>query len=800
MNSKITDALASRKMTLILLAAYALLMGTATFVEKYQGTTVAKDLIYYSPLFLLIQLLMTVNFALVTYRGKLISRRKWAYLTLHGALVVILGGALVTHLTGVEGTIHLREGEKSHLMVVKKGGEQEIHHLPFDLELTRFKLTRYPGSNSPSSYESFLNVYMDGTCQPHHIYMNKVLDLKGYRFFQASYDPDERGSILAVNQDAAGRSITYVGYLLLFAGWLGLLASRHSRFRRLWQQLKYAWLPLLWLLPSGNAAAQDRPISTAHADRFGQLPIQSNNGRIIPVNTFASEIVRKLKAESLLGDLSPEQLLLSMLTYPADWALIPLVEVKEQQIADAYGWKTGRISYREAFDEHNYYRLHQAMEAIYRKSPAERDRTDKELLAIDERINLLHEILTHRMPRLYPNPADTVGRRWMAAGESADGATPLPAEARREMLRLDRQYFDAVKEAAISQRWDKADKELLAIAAYQNAHAGNGLIVPQKIQAEVLYNQLNIPRVCQFGYLLAGLFLLLLSFRSHQPSVPLWRGILQHSLTGAVLLLFLLHTAGLGMRWYISGYAPWSNSYETMVALAWAGVCCGFLFARRNLMVTALAVLFSGCVLFVSGLSWMDPQITPLVPVLKSPWLMAHVASLVMAYGFLGISCMIGTAYLLLSLFGKCPSAHGTQLTVINELSMTLGTGLLSVGIFLGAVWANESWGRYWSWDPKETWALISLITYTAVLHSRWLGKQQPLYFQLMAQTAFLTILMTFLGVNYFLSGMHSYGSHDTLSAIPWWGYALFGGFFVLPGTLALLGRKRGTNRRQHNA
>ena len=793
MNNKIINALASKTATIVMLVAYALLMAIATFVEKFYGTQIAKAVVYYSPLFIFLQFLMIVNFLLMTWKDKLFSRKKWAYLTIHCSLVVILTGAMITHLFGEEAMMHLREGQKSAYIMLKNGKSQEIRELPFELELTDFKLTRYPGSFSPSSYESYLNIHQNSDTIPAHIYMNNVLDLDGYRFYQASFDQDEMGSILSVNHDAWGRKVTYTGYILLFAGLILMLGSKHSRFRLLWKQLKYGFIPMFFLVQPMVAAAEklDLVIPDQQAERFGALPMQSSNGRIVPVNTFASEIVRKLKADEVIGELTPEQFLLSVMTYPAHWASMPLVEIKEDEIAEKYGWTNRRISYRDAFDENQYYRLHKEMEAIYMKNPAERTRHDKELLKIDDRINILHELLTHRLLRIFPAPADTVNFRWVAPGEVATGKVTLSATHSQNIIDLAQGYFDNIRQAAVSQHWEKVDSALEEISAYQIINGKGNLIHPKKLQTEIMYNQMNLPKICQIGYLLTGVCLLFLSFRTTEKSErSISKRLLRPALLGAAILFFLLHTLNLGMRWYISGYAPWSNSYETMVALSWAGVLCGFIFARRNLLVTALSTLFGGAVLFVSSLNWMDPQITPLVPVLKSPWLMAHVASLVLAYGFLGISAMIGTAYLLLSLSKKTTERIFNQLNVINELSLILGMSLLSVGIFLGAIWANESWGRYWSWDPKETWALITLIVYAIVLHLRWFKKGSNLMFQWLTQLAFLSILMTFLGVNYLLSGMHSYGSHDALSSIPWWAYILFIGFFILPGVLAYTVKK----------
>ena len=792
MNNKILHRLSSPQATIALLILYIVLMAVATVVEKNQGTPVAKALFYYSPLFLFLQLLLGVNFVLLTYNQRQQFKKKGSYLLIHFAFLIIMAGASITHFWGQEGTIHIREGEQTSVMMLKKGTSHESVQLPFTMELIDFKLMRYPGSQSPSSYESLLRLHTADRQFEHKIYMNNVLDLEGYRFYQASYDPDERGTILAVNHDVAGRTVTYVGYLLLFVGLGLMLFDRHSRFYHLWKTLHAHKLSaVLWVMIlscSIESHAQHHYISESHAQRFGSLPMQAANGRFVPVNTFASEIVRKFKAEKLLGKLTPEQFLLSIMTHPADWSIIPLIEVEDSEVAALFGWKKGRIAYREAFDAKGNYKLSGLIEKIYHKNPAERNRLDKEVLQIDDRINIFHELLTHRLMRLYPNPADTLTHRWLAVGEVH------PTDTLSTIRQLSATYMASVARAAQTGEWHEPDTQLKAIRDYQLKHQTEGLYDPDRLQTEVYYNTLQLPHRCQKGYLLLGVLLLISSFVSRPHATKrTWKNGLRISLSLGVGLCFVCHTVSLGMRWYISGYAPWSNTYETMVALAWAGVLGGLIFVRKNSFVTALATLFGGIVLFVSGLNWMDPQITPLVPVLKSPWLMAHVASLVMAYGFLGICCMMGTAYLYVSL-SKHPSVSPLlkQMTLINELSMILGIALMTVGIFLGAVWANESWGRYWSWDPKETWALISMVVYAVVLHLRWFRlTRNDWQFNLLSQQAFLSILMTFLGVNYFLSGMHSYGSHDALSAIPTWGYLLFGLFFILPGLLSYMKGKR---------
>lgn len=789
MNNRLLQIISSRKATLAFLVAYVILMATATIIEKFHGTPTAKALIYYSPLFFFLQFLMVLNFICITIKHRLISNRKWTYLVIHSALIVMLGGAMVTHLYGKEGMLHLREGARSGQILLKQGKQQITYQLPFEVELIDFKLTRYPGSQSPSSYESLLKIHHHEKSFEQKVYMNNVLDFQGFRFYQASYDQDEKGSILAVNYDVPGRTLTYAGYIMLFLGLALMVFDKHTRLRRLWKLISNRngmCLCLAFFSFKGNATTQEPLIDATHAAQFSQLPMQSNNGRIIPLHTFASEVVRKFKAKAVIGNLTPEQFLLSVMVYPNDWSMIPLIEVNETELSARFKWKGKRISYRDAFDSKGNYRLADDMEQIYTKNPSERTRLDKELLKIDDRINLFHELLTRRTPRIFPNPSDTILHRWLAFDE----AMQHPATSNQAVLFS--QYLHQIAEAGKSSHWSAADSLLHLVGSIQQQQSKEEHINPKRLKMEVVYNQLNLPKLCRIGYLLLGMCMIItyftLSASSGYPSQTI-----RKVLTSAIGFFFLLHTIGLAMRWYISGYAPWSNSYETMVFLAWAGVLCGFIFLKTNFLVTSLATLFGGIVLFVSGLSWMDPQITPLVPVLKSPWLMSHVAALVMAYGFLGICAMIGITYLFLSVSKKASiSPLLRQLSLINELSMILGTSLLAVGIFLGAVWANESWGRYWSWDPKETWALITMIVYAIVLHLRWfMKKKDDRLFNLLAQESFLSILMTFLGVNYFLSGMHSYGSHDALSAIPVWAYVTFILCFIVPGILSYSKRNK---------
>lgn len=822
-DSLILKILSSKKLALILMAIYSLLIASATIIEKVQSTEVAKALIYYSPLFIFLQLFMVINFIFVTIRYKLIAKNKISYLLVHAAFIVILIGATITHLTSQEGLMHIREGNGSNQFVYKTQGTYKTINLPFYIELIDFKIERYPGSQSPSSYESNLRIHENDRVFEKRVFMNNVLDLNGYRFYQASYDQDEMGTILSVNYDVPGRIVTYIGYMLLIISSSVFLFDKHSRFRKLWYKLEHKVdfdddninknkdkkfskalnktqkalslcalalvLGATTISPKVMAFDKVATISKDHASLFGTLALQSTNGRIEPINTFGNEFIRKFKATSLLNGNTHEQILLSIMIYPKDWAVTELIEIKDPNIIKRYGFTNKkRISYKDAFDENGRYRLAKDVEAIYLKNPAQRNHTDREILKLDDKINILNELLQHRLLRIFPKKGD-VNNRWLSLGERELFASNVDFD---EAYLLLSSYLIAIKDAQISNNWTDANKKLQDLKDYQIKNSPTNLISKDKLLIERLYNILDLNLYIKFLYLALGLLMSIAFFKDKKSKTNKKKCLsFKNILTFLSLLLFFAHSVSLVMRWYISGYAPWSNSYETMVFLSWAGVFCGFIFVKRNYLVAALAILFGGIVLLISTMSWMDPQITPLVPVLKSPWLLAHVAILIISYGFLGLCCMIGTAQLCLScIHNKKYTFILSQMTIINELSMILGTALLAIGIFLGAVWANESWGRYWSWDPKESWALISLIVYAIVLHIRWVASKSDYIFNTLSVHAFLSILMTFLGVNYFLNGMHSYGSNDALSSIPFYIYIAFIVFFILPCSLAYIRQK----------
>ena len=795
--------LSSYKTMVILLVIYTLGLAMATFVEKSYSTVMAKVLIYYSPLFFLLQFLLVINFLLILFKRRLYKSGKWGFLIIHLSFIIILAGALISYLTGEEGVLHLREGDKKNQVAVYTNHGQFTHELPFEIELVKFTLKRYPGSMSPSSYESDLRVYVDGEVRNELIYMNNILDIKGYRFFQASYDKDELGTVLSMNRDIIGRNVTYAGYLLLLLGCIFCLVMKNGRIRILYRQIKAQkagskLFTILFLMSiSLPVIAQDRSklmsetvkqleINIEHATQFGSLPLQSTNGRIIPINTFSSEILRKLHKDTHWGPLNSDQFILSVLTYPEMWMYVPVIIVSDD-VAHFFGLTPGICSYIEAFDSNGSYKLQQQLEEAYMRMPADRSAFDKELIKFDEKINIFHQLINDQLIRLFPK-ADDPNQRWYAPGEDL---SVFSTEDSVFISTTFWMYLREVREAVKSQNWNNADNLLQTILNYQYAYNNIPNLTANKIALEVEYNQLDIFRWCKIGYLSLGGLLLILSFFLFFKERCWIRWIIR-ILGCIVLLVFIFQIYGMAMRWKIGGYAPWSNSYETMVYAAWASVCSGLVFIRRSPITFSLATLFAGIILFVSGLNWMDPQINPLVPVLKSPWLMFHVAIIMSAYGFFGISFLIG----MINLFMMCISSKKSiitykqkikELSLINEISLIIGLLLMTIGTFMGAVWANESWGRYWGWDPKETWALITIVVYVLVTHLHLVNKWYNLWmFNLCSVIAFSSVLMTYFGVNYFLSGMHSYGQNDSIHSI--FTYLYIVGIFII--LLAVFSRK----------
>ena len=715
--------------------------------------------------------------------------------------------------------------------------------LPFSITLREFQLDRYPGSNSPSSYASEITVTDKEmkTVQPFRIFMNNILNYKGYRFFQSSYDTDEKGTILSVNHDYWGTLITYTGYLFMLIGMILTLFNKNSRFRyilRLSNELQKkrkaaktaALVAILILLGSMSVFAGETSKKT-HIDALNSLLIQDEvQGRVEPISTYASDLVRKVTKKTTFNGQSALEMLLGMCTDPSHWVNEPIIKVTHEGLAKELGAINDYVTFNQLFDfeKNGQYKLAEKVEAAYQKDPSARNQYEKELINVDERVNICNRIFSGELLTIFPvqghesdkwiavsglEPTATAdskmsGMSGMPAGvcpvSGKSGKTSMPATmpengtnnssdstsaskcpmagmtgttgtsmADMPMTATENEsgtpakllaaYFSAVLTAEKSGDWTEANGMLLNLKNYQLLNGGAQLPAKEKVQFEVLYNKLSIFLSLAILYGLLGLILIslhVINILKYNPKIDKY---LDNSIY-VFAVMFVFYTAGLIMRWYISGHAPWSNGYESMIFVGWAASLSGLVFANRSPITLAITSLLSAIALSVAGMSWMNPEITNLVPVLKSYWLVIHVAVITSSYGFFAMSSLLGIFNLGLMIARTNKNRIRLnesiqEFSYIIELSLIVGLFMLTVGTFLGGVWANESWGRYWGWDSKETWALVSILVYSAVIHLRNIPKaNNVLVLNTLSVISFGSIVMTFFGVNYYLSGMHSYG------------------------------------------
>lgn len=662
--------------------------------------------------------------------------------------------------------------------------------LPFALYLDDFQLERYPGSTSPSSYASEVIVKDSGEEYPFRIFMNNVLDHGGYRFYQSSYDTDEKGTVLAINQDRPGTIITYFGYFLLTLGMCWTLFARGSRFHFILKKLgklSATAAILLALLPL-DAKAQQLQAPQWHvpeeiAAKYGRLIVQDLDGRMKPMNTLANEIVRKVHGKSRVGftykevnvSLSSEQFVLAMQLAPQEMSTIHVIKVDKKKVASIFETLNHEpvdyLSFNDFINEEGDYKLLPFVEEANKLKPSERSEYHNEILKVDERFNIFYGLIIGDFLRIFPNRFDS-NNTWYTAKQSHNG---FDEEDGRFVEHISGMYMAGLRKGINGGGWASADSVFAYIDLYQKKAGKNVYPSDNRIEAELLYNKLNLGNRLFGLFWILGLILLIVTIIELFKSGKILA--LISKIGGYLALLgWLAFTTHLTIRWYIAEHPPWSDGFEMLVFVAWGVLLFGLVFAKKSKFTIPLALLFSGTLLFVSFLDWLNPEITNLMPVLNSYWLKIHVAVIVSGYAPLALSAILGLMSLLLLIFKpKNPENSWwnaqKELIAVNELSITVGLFLLAIGTFLGGVWANESWGRYWAWDPKETWALISVLVYTVILHLRLVPiTRSAIVYTLTSLWGFSSIIMTSFGVNYYLSGLHSYAQGDPVP-IPGWVY-----------------------------
>jgi cytochrome c-type biogenesis protein CcsB len=677
----------------------------------------------------------------------------------------------------------------------------KVYNLPFSIKLNDFIAQKYPGTErSFSSFESQVTVRNKAEVFDARIFMNNILDYEGYRFFQSSFDQDEMGTVLSVSHDYWGTMITYFGYFMLYFSLMAILFTKHSRFANLKRKLevvkakKEKWLTILILFLSFGAFAQShnnalflsekqvdsiiekRKVSEEHAAKFGRLIVQDAGGRMKPINTFSSELLRKVSHQNTFKGMNSDQVFLSMTQGGNIWIQVPLIYMKSgnDSIRKIIGIDTERkyASFIDFFDNKGNYKLMPYLDAAYKA--ANPNQFEKDFIETDKKVNLMESALSGTIMKIFPIPEDP-NNKWVSYPELVSSNIKGMAETyTQNILQL---YFTELEKASVSKDYKEADGLLESIVGFQKKYGSKVLPSEEKITSEILYNEYDVFQKLPFWYMYASILMLVFTIlKIFKERKFLNYGInTMHIIIG---LLFGLHTLALIARWYISGHAPWSNAYESIIYVGWATMFFGLAFDPKSKLTVASSAFVAAMILSAAYMNWIDPEIGNLQPVLNSYWLMIHVAIIVASYGPFALGMILGVVSLLLILFTTENNKEKMKLnikeiTYINEMALTVGLIMLSIGNFLGGQWANESWGRYWGWDPKETWALISIMVYAFVIHARFVpALRGKWFFNLMSVFAFLSILFTYFGVNFHLVGLHSYASGEAHS-LNWIWYSL---------------------------
>lgn len=659
--------------------------------------------------------------------------------------------------------------------------------LPFSVRLRDFQLDRYPGSNSPKSFASEVTVIDRSETFDFRIFMNNILNHQGFKFFQSSYD--DTGEVeethLSVNHDAAGTTITYIGYVLLFFAMTFILFSRTTRFADLKKMLdkvkdKRSSLAALLIFFSLtgftqhnhltdvqiDSVLQATKVTPEHAERFSQLIIQDEGGRMKPVHTYASELLRKVSKKDTYRGLDANQVAVSMVTNPRLWFSAPIIYMTKNNtkarefLGVPIDQKYLRLT--DLVTERGEYKLAEDLEKAYKKRI--KNKYEQSIVSVHERASLLYGVVFGNVFRFFPIEGDE-NNKWIARTDLS--TINIKTQDSAFVKNIIPYYAQSLSGALKSGNYKLPDELLEGIHAYQEKY-GNAVAPSQrKVALEIFYNKYDIFRNLFWQYMLAGVLMIILLVVQIFNDGKLIRYAINFFKV-LILLLFLYHLVGLGIRWYISGHVPWSNGYESMIYVAWATMFFGLAFGRKSNLTIAATAFVVSMILMFAHMNWMDPAIANLVPVLDSYWVMIHVSIIVASYGPLTLSMILGFIALILFVITTSNNKERVdlqlkELTVISEMSMTVGLVMLTIGNFLGAMWANESWGRYWGWDPKETWALINIIIYAFILHTRLIpGLRGKFTFNVLAYFAFAGILMGYLGVNHLLSGLHSYATGES--------------------------------------
>lgn len=748
LKSLLLSLISDIRFALISLLLSIIFIATATFVEKFYGTEIALNFFYYNVALYLLFTISAISFIAFAIKFKLAQRGRYGAIVLHFAFIIIIIGAITTHYTGKEGNIHLREGDVATYFTSKDGDKI---NLPFSLKLNRFEVEYYEGNEFPLAYKSFVTIDKKECSYDAIISVNKILREKGYRIYQLSYDEDMKGSTLLVNRDFEGTLITYIGYGLLLVGFLLSLFGKSGRIKDILASISSkggkASIIAILLLSSIHANANELVIEEQNlipyedAKKWENVIVLSNNGILEPLECHARTILRKIThSNGNDNDMWGARLYMSFISNPEVWCNTPIIYCSDKNIVKLFSNDEGKyISFNSLFDSEGRYKLN---------SLGNNKVNSKELLKLDEKARIFSALLNCSLLKIFP----TDEGKWVSPNEN-------------NFKGNDSLFVATAINSYISGNIKDSNEIIDHIATFQEIKYKGDLPSSTKRKLSIIYSKVPIFKIVAFGYIILGALLLFMAIKYSSTSTFMQQ-IKMGATAGAIFAIFLLHTSGIILRWYVSSQPPWSNTYETMLYIAWCIALGGLLFMKRTSIILALSAVMAAVTLLISSLNWLDPVITPLMPVLNSPWLILHVTVITASYGFFAICAVIGLYSLIVS-FKRDSDKIIKELSSINEFFMYIGLILVTVGTFLGAIWANLSWGRYWGWDAKESWALITIFVYAIVTHTRLVPKlKNDIIFSGLSIFATLSVLMTYFGVNYYLSGLHSYGNNSNIPSV----------------------------------
>ena len=739
-----------------LLGILLLILTIATILEKIYGTDFVNEYIYSSVPFVILWGVTAITSLLYIIKSKL--HRQPVIFLLHLSLLFILAGAFTTWIYGEQGTMRVRQGEQQTSFTDSKGIS---HQLPFSITLNQFEIIYYKGTLAPMDFISHISV-ADKDCHRQiqgKVSMNHIFSYQHYRFYQSGYSEDNEGSVFSVSHHPYGIGITYAGYTLLLLSTVFFFFSPQSRFRQLLKSpLLHRSLTVILLLfafsLNSNFLKANSPspkvLPREVAEHFGDLYILYNN-RICPLQTFARDFTIKLYGSSSYKGLTPEEVLTGWLFYYDSWKNEPIIRIKSNEARKLLEIEGNYARLKDYISTINEYKLEKMMNHIRSGEQV----TDKRgIEEADEKFNIINLVCTGAMMKIFPC-RNIAGKtlEWYSQSDQ------LPQDMDNDKWVFIRKSMSYVNEMIVMKKYNDACLLLEKIKKYQQKECDGLLPADNKFKAEKIYNQFDYSKSVAMACICIGL----ICFIYYCHCMASQKRTSRKAIIILNILLWIVFTylsAAICLRGYVSNHLPLSNGFETMQFMAWCTLLLTFLLQRKFAMLLPFGFLLCGLTLMVSMLGESNPQITQLMPVLQSPLLSIHVVVIMIAYSLLAFIMLNGVTAVILHQSQKECKEQIERLQIISQIILYPAIFLLAIGIFIGAVWANVSWGRYWGWDPKEVWALITMLVYALALHPRSLPWfHRTMFFHVFCITAFITVLITYFGVNFLLGGMHSYAN-----------------------------------------